>query len=96
MLTQTPVQELIVLEEAFGAHNYHPLDVAIELAEGMWVYDADGKRYLDCLAAYSGLNQGHCHPAILSAMIEQAKKVRLTSRTFRNNQLRSSTRSGGT
>lgn len=80
-------QEYIALEEQFGAHNYHPLDVVIERAEGVWVYDVDGKKYLDCLSAYSAVNQGHVHPEILNAMIEQAKKVTLTSRAFRNDQL---------
>ncbi len=80
-------QELIGLEERYGAHNYHPLDVVIERAEGAWVYDVEGKRYLDLLAGYSALNQGHCHPAIYKAMCEQAKKVTLTSRAFRNDQL---------
>jgi len=80
-------EQLIALEESFGAHNYHPLDVVIERAEGVWVYDADGERYLDCLAAYSAVNQGHCHPKILKTLIEQAHKVTLTSRAFRNDQL---------
>jgi ornithine--oxo-acid transaminase len=80
-------QELIQLEEKYGAHNYHPLDVVIERAQGCWVYDVDGKKYLDCLAAYSALNQGHCHPKILQSLIEQAHKVTLTSRAFRNDQL---------
>ncbi len=79
--------DLIELEERFGAHNYHPLDVVIERASGAWVTDTDGKRYLDFLAAYSAVNQGHCHPAILRAMIDQAQKVTLTSRAFRNDQL---------
>src|SRR5512137_2255055 len=79
--------EYIALENEYGAHNYHPLDVVIERAQGVWVYDVDGKRYLDCLAAYSAVNQGHCHPAILKAMIEQAHRVTLTSRAFRNDQL---------
>ena len=79
--------QYIELEEKYGAHNYHPLDVVIERGEGVWVYDVDGNRYLDCLSAYSALNQGHVHPAILDAMIEQAKKVTLTSRAFRNDQL---------
>jgi ornithine--oxo-acid transaminase len=79
--------ELIELEERYGAHNYHPLDVVIERAEGVWVYDVDGNRYLDCLASYSAVNQGHCHPKILAAMMEQAHKVTLTSRAFRNDQL---------
>ncbi len=84
--TQTP-QELIALEEQFGAHNYHPLDVVIERAEGVWVYDVEGKRYLDCLAAYSAVNQGHCHPRILATLIQQSSRVTLTSRAFRNDQL---------
>ncbi len=80
-------QEFIDLESAYGAHNYHPLDVVISRAEGVWVYDVDGKKYLDCLAAYSAVNQGHCHPAIMKAMLDQAHKVTLTSRAFRNDQL---------
>ena len=78
---------LISLEERYGAHNYHPLDVVIERASGAWVYDVEGRRYLDFLAAYSAVNQGHCHPAIFKAMYEQAQKVTLTSRAFRNDQL---------
>jgi ornithine--oxo-acid transaminase len=80
-------KELIALEEAYGAHNYLPLNVVIERAEGVWVYDVEGKRYLDCLAAYSAVNQGHCHPRITEALFEQARKVTLTSRAFRNAQL---------
>lgn len=80
-------QEYIQLEETFGAHNYHPLDVVITRGEGVWVYDVEGNRYLDCLSAYSALNQGHVHPKILQAMIDQAQKVTLTSRAFRNDQL---------
>src|SRR5271157_298966 len=80
-------RDLIELENQFGAHNYHPLDVAIERAEGVWVYDVEGKRYLDCLAAYSAVNQGHCHPEILKALTAQARRVTLTSRAFRNDQL---------
>ena len=83
----TRSQELIELENLYGANNYHPLDVVIERAEGVWVYDIDGKRYLDCLAAYSAVNQGHCHPRILRTLQEQAAKVTLTSRAFRNEQL---------
>jgi ornithine--oxo-acid transaminase len=79
--------DYIELEQEYGAHNYHPLDVVIERAQGVWVYDTDGKRYLDCLSAYSALNQGHCHPKILEAMIEQAQTLTLTSRAFRNMQL---------
>lgn len=80
-------QEYIQIEDQYGAHNYHPLDVVIEKAEGVWVYDVEGNRYLDCLSAYSALNQGHVHPSILAALMEQAKKVTLTSRAFRNDQL---------
>jgi len=80
-------QEYIQLEDRYGAHNYHPLDVVIDKAEGVWVYDVDGKKYLDCLSAYSAVNQGHVHPKILEALIEQSKKVTLTSRAFRNDQL---------
>ncbi len=80
-------QDYIEMEEKFGAHNYHPLDVVIEKAEGIWVYDVEGKKYMDCLAAYSAVNQGHCHPRIVNALKEQADKVTLTSRAFRNNQL---------
>ena len=75
------------MEEKYGAHNYHPLDVVIERAEGVWVYDVEGKKYLDCLSAYSAVNQGHVHPVILKALVEQAGKVTLTSRAFRNDQL---------
>lgn len=80
-------KEFIELEELYGAHNYHPLDVVIERAEGVWVYDVEGKKYLDCLAAYSAVNQGHCHPRIIKALKDQADKVTLTSRAFRNDQL---------
>jgi ornithine--oxo-acid transaminase len=80
-------QDYIDLEERYGAHNYHPLDVVLERGEGCWVWDVDGVKYLDCLSAYSSLNQGHVHPRILSAMTEQAKKMTLTSRAFRNDQL---------
>jgi ornithine--oxo-acid transaminase len=80
-------QNYVDLENQYGAHNYHPLDVVIERAEGVWVYDVEGNRYLDCLAAYSALNQGHCHPKILKTLAEQAHKVTLTSRAFRNDQL---------
>jgi len=80
-------RELIDLETRFGAHNYNPLDVVVERASGVWVYDIEGRKYLDCLAAYSAVNQGHCHPRIMEAMIEQANRVTLTSRAFRNDQL---------
>ncbi len=84
---QSKTQTYIDLENQYGAHNYHPLDVVIERAEGVWVYDVDGQRYMDCLAAYSAVNQGHCHPKILETVLTQARKVTLTSRAFRNNQL---------
>ncbi|RPI65338.1 MAG: ornithine--oxo-acid transaminase [Ignavibacteriales bacterium] len=80
-------KDYIALEEKYGAHNYHPLDVVIEKAEGVWVYDVEGKKYLDCLAAYSAVNQGHCHPRIVDVLKKQAEHVTLTSRAFRNNQL---------
>jgi len=80
-------REFIEIEEHYGAHNYHPLDVVISRGEGVWVYDTDGKRYLDCLSSYSALNQGHVHPKILAALQEQAQKLTLTSRAFRNDQL---------
>jgi ornithine--oxo-acid transaminase len=83
----TRTQDLVDLEDQFGAHNYHPLDVVIDRAEGVWVYDVEGKRYLDCLAAYSAVNQGHCHPRILHTLHEQADRITLTSRAFRNEQL---------
>ncbi len=80
-------EELIHLEDRWGAHNYRPLDVVIDHAQGVWAYDIEGNRYLDCLSAYSALNQGHCHPRIHQALLEQASRVTLTSRAFRNDQL---------
>jgi ornithine--oxo-acid transaminase len=80
-------KQCIELEERYGAHNYHPLDVVVSRAEGVWVWDAEGNRYMDFLAAYSAVNQGHCHPRILAALVDQAKRVALTSRAFRNDQL---------
>ncbi len=77
----------IELEERFGAHNYHPLDVVIARAEGAWVWDVEGKKYMDFLAAYSAVNQGHCHPRLVKVVQEQATRVTLTSRAFRNDQL---------
>ncbi len=79
--------QFIELEKEFGAHNYKPLDVVIDRGEGVWVYDTDGNQYLDCLSAYSAINQGHVHPKILEALVSQAKKLTLTSRAFYNNQL---------
>jgi ornithine--oxo-acid transaminase len=80
-------KDYIEIEETYGAHNYHPLDVVLSRGEGVWVYDVDGKKYLDCLSAYSALNQGHVHPKIREAMIQQAGQITLTSRAFRNDQL---------
>jgi ornithine--oxo-acid transaminase len=79
--------EFIELEDRLGAHNYKPLDVVLCKGEGVWVWDVDGKKYMDCLSAYSAVNQGHCHPKILEALEKQAKKLTLTSRAFRNDQL---------
>jgi len=84
---RTLTHDFVALESRYGAHNYHPLDVVIERAQGVWVYDVEGKRYLDCLAAYSAVNQGHCHRKILETLVEQAHNVTLTSRAFRNDQL---------
>jgi ornithine--oxo-acid transaminase len=80
-------RDYIALENDYGAHNYHPLDVVISRAEGVWVWDVEGRRYLDCLSAYSALSHGHRHPEIVAALIEQAQRVTLTSRAFRNDQL---------
>src|SRR6202453_2284356 len=79
--------EFIEREALFGAFNYKPLDVVLTRGEGVYVWDVEGRRYLDCLSAYSAVNQGHCHPKIRDAMIEQASRLTLTSRAFRNDQL---------
>ena len=79
--------QYIDLENQYGAQNYKPLDVVISSGEGVWVWDVNGDRYLDCLSAYSAVNQGHCHPRILKTLIDQASKLTLTSRAFRNEQL---------
>lgn len=86
-MQRNSAQALIHIEHTLGAHNYKPLDVVLTRGERVWVWDVDGKRYLDCLSAYSAVNQGHCHPRIMAAMIEQAQKLTLTSRAFRNDQL---------
>ncbi|PJF38591.1 MAG: ornithine--oxo-acid transaminase, partial [Phototrophicales bacterium] len=75
------------LENQYNAKNYKPLNVVLERGEGVWVYDVEGNRYLDFLSAYSAVNQGHSHPRILNALVEQARRLPLTSRAFRNNQL---------
>ncbi len=77
----------IELEEAYGAHNYHPLDVVLQRGRGVWLTDVEGRRYLDFLSAYSAVNQGHCHPRLVKAMKKQLKRLTLTSRAFRNDQL---------
>ena len=80
-------KKIIDLELKYGAHNYHPLPVVLERGEGVFVWDVEGKKYYDCLSAYSAVNQGHCHPAILAALNKQASKLTLTSRAFHNNVL---------
>src|SRR6202158_5716722 len=81
------VTDLIATEARLGAQNYKPLGVVLSRGEGVWVWDTQGNRYLDCLSAYSAVNQGHCHPKILAAMVEQAGRLTLTSRAFHNDQL---------
>ncbi len=80
-------KDLIQIEDRYGAHNYHPLDIVIDRGEGVWVYNVEGKKYMDFLSAYSALNQGHCHPRLVAMMKEQCAKLTLTSRAFRNDQL---------
>ena len=86
-MTKMTSQDYISKEDKFGAHNYHPLPVVLERGEGVHVWDVEGKQYYDFLSAYSAVNQGHCHPKIVNAMIEQAKKLTLTSRAFYNSVL---------
>jgi len=86
-LTRSLTADLIALEGLYGAKNYKPLDVVLTRGQGVHVWDVDGNRYLDCLSAYSAVNQGHCHPKILEAMVAQAGRLTLTSRAFRNDQL---------
>lgn len=85
--TKTLGLEAILLEEKYGAHNYHPLEVVLQKGEGVFLWDVTGKRYYDFLSAYSAVNQGHCHPRIINALIEQAKELTLTSRAFYNDKL---------
>jgi ornithine--oxo-acid transaminase len=85
--TGTTSVELMELEDRFNAHNYHPLPVVLERGEGIFVWDVEGKQYFDFLSAYSAVNQGHCHPRIINALVEQAQKLTLTSRAFYNNKL---------
>ena len=86
-MTKMTSQDYINREDKYGAHNYHPLPVVLERAEGVYVWDVEGKQYYDFLSAYSAVNQGHCHPKIVNAMTEQAKKLTLTSRAFYNSVL---------
>jgi ornithine--oxo-acid transaminase len=79
--------ELMELENKYGAHNYHPLPVVLNKGEGVFVWDVEGRRYFDFLSAYSAVNQGHCHPKIIGALVEQAQKLTLTSRAFYNDTL---------
>jgi ornithine--oxo-acid transaminase len=81
------VADYIALEDRYGARNYHPLDVVLTRGEGVWVYDVEGNRYLDCLSAYSAVNHGHCHPRLAAVMEAQARRLTLTSRAFRNDKL---------
>src|SRR3954463_9763081 len=83
----TRSKELMELEEKYGAHNYHPIPVVLEKGEGVFVWDVEGKRYYDFLAAYSAVNQGHCHPRLLKALNNQAQKLTLSSRAFYNSVL---------
>ena len=85
--TSREVEHFIELEEKFGAHNYHPLPVVLSNGKGVHVWDIHGKKYLDFLSAYSAVNQGHCHPRILKAMIQQASRLTLSSRAYHNDQL---------
>lgn len=87
ILERSSSRELIDLEDRYGAHNYHPLDVVLSRGAGVWVWDVEGNQYLDCLSAYSAVNQGHAHPRILRALVAQAARLPLTSRAFRNDQL---------
>ncbi|HQN98146.1 MAG TPA: ornithine--oxo-acid transaminase [Bacteroidales bacterium] len=87
MVNQLTSQQLIQLEETYGAHNYHPLPVVLAKGQGPFVWDVEGKKYFDFLSAYSAVNQGHCHPKIVNALIEQAQKLTLTSRAFFNDSL---------
>ena len=85
--TESETARFIDLEDKYGAHNYHPLPVVLSRGEGVFLWDVEGKRYYDFLSGYSAVNQGHCHPAIISALIEQAQKLTLTSRAFHNDLL---------
>ncbi len=79
-------EEHVTLAEKYGAHNYHPLPVVLERGEGVWVWDVEGNKYLDCLSAYSAINHGHCHPRLVAAAKRQLERITLTSRAFHNDQ----------
>src|SRR5882672_9441510 len=89
LMTEVTIQDhdAILLEDKYGAHNYHPLPVVLTKGEGVYVWDVSGKRYFDFLSAYSAVNQGHCHPRIVKALVEQDKELTLTSRAFYNDKL---------
>jgi ornithine--oxo-acid transaminase len=87
MHVEKSTQSFVELDERYGAHNYKPLDLVVERAEGVWLWDVEGRRYLDCISAYSAVNQGHCHPKIRAVLVEQAGKVSLTSRAMRNDRM---------
>ena len=87
VLEKISSEEIIALENKYGAHNYHPLPVVLSKGEGVYVWDVEGKKYYDFLSAYSAVNQGHCHPKIIGAMMEQAQTLTLTSRAFYNDKL---------
>ena len=87
VLEKNNASEAISLEDKFGAHNYHPLPVVLSRGEGVYVWDTEGKRYYDFLSAYSAVNQGHCHPKIITALVNQAQTLTLTSRAFYNDKL---------
>ena len=87
VLEKSTAQEFVSLEDKHGAHNYHPLPVVLSRGEGVYVWDVDGKKYYDFLSAYSAVNQGHCHPKIVNAMVNQAQTLTLTSRAFYNDKL---------
>src|SRR6187402_524199 len=87
VLEKMSSEEAMALENQYGAHNYHPLPVVLSRGEGVYVWDVDGKRYFDFLSGYSAINQGHCHPRIIAALVEQAGRLSLTSRAFHNDLL---------
>ena len=85
--SQLDSKQCIALEDEYSAHNYHPLPIVLAKGKGARVWDADGKEYIDCLSAYGAVNQGHCHPRIVAAMVEQSQRLTLSSRAFHNDML---------